>query len=123
MYQGFKMRSFLFRTLITASATLLIACSATQFTFYGPSESEPSWRVTVVKEALSENFICSINGSEVVEESFSLFANSFEKDGSYQGKIVKMSGFRTYHGGVGYSTTMYQIRVFIDEKEIGKFDF
>ena len=117
------MRSFLLRSVITATATLLIACSATQFTFYGPSESEPSWRVTVVKEALSENFVCSINGSEVVEESFRLFANSFEKDGSYQGKKVKMSGFRTYHTSIGFSTTTYQIRVFVDEIEVGKFDF
>ena len=117
------MRSFLLRSVITATATLLIACSATQFTFYGPSEGEPGWRVTVVKEPLSENFVCSINGSEVVKESFSLFANSFEKDGSYQGKKVKMSGFRTFHTGIGFSITTYQIRVFIDEREIGKFDF
>ena len=117
------MRSILFRALITATATLLIACSATQFTFYGPSESEPTWRITVVKEPFSENFVCSINGSEVVEESFAFFANSFEKDGSYQGKKVKMSGFRTYYGGIGFSTTIYQIRVFVDNRQIGKFDF
>ena len=116
------MRSILLRTLITATATLLIACSATQFTFYGPSESEPAWRITVVKDS-ANNFVCSINDSEVVEESFSLFANSFEKDGSYQGKKVKMSGFRTFHTGIGFSITTYQIRVFIDEREIGKFDF
>ena len=121
------MRSFLFRALIVATATLLTACSSTQFTLYKPSESEPGWRVTVVKEPIGK-FVCSINDSVVVEESFRGFSNNFEKDGSYRGKKVKMGGYRTAHtstgsGGQITSSHTYQIRVFIDDREIGKFDF
>ncbi len=122
------MRSFLLRSVIAATATMLIACASTQFTLYKPSESEPAWRVTVVKEGINNNFVCSINESMVVEGSFGLFVDNFEEDGSYQGKKVKMSGYRTSHmstGSEGKITTShtYQIRVFIDESEIGKFDF
>lgn len=122
------MKSFLFRALIAATATLLTACSSTQFTLYKPSESEPAWRITVVKEPITDHFVCSINDSVVVEESFSLFGNNFEKDGSYRGKKVKLGGYRTAHTGIdseGHITVShtYQIRVFIDDREIGKFDF
>ena len=122
------MKSFLFRALIAATAALLMACASTQFTLYKPSESEPGWRVTVVKEPITNKFVCSINDSVVVEESFSLFSNNFEKDGSYRGKKVKMGGYRTAHTSTGSDGQItvshtYQIRVFIDDREIVKFDF
>ncbi len=123
------MRSFLFRALIIATATLLTACSSTQFTLYKhsdykssdykPSESEPSWRITVVKKAMADEFVCSINDSVVVEGTFRGFSKNFEEDGSYREKKVKLGGYRASFSG----SYEYQIRVFIDDREIGKFDF
>jgi len=106
----------------------LASCSSSQFTLYKTSESEPAWRISVEKKAISGNFVCTINDTVVVEESFGLFSNSFEKDGQFQGKAVKMNGFKkshTTHDSKGNSTTeeSYQIRVFIDGKEVAKFDF
>lgn len=106
----------------------LASCSTSQFTLYKPTEGEASWRVSVDKKAITNKFVCTINDSVVVEESFGFFSNTFEKDGQFQGKSVKMSGFKkvsTVHGSNGATETeeSYQIRVFIDGKEVSKFDF
>src|SRR3990170_1273820 len=101
------------------------ACSASQFTYYKASEEEPPWRITVEKNPM-ESFACIINDSSIVEGSFSLFFygyDSFEKDGMYGGKMIKMSGFRIANesidaNGVKTTTYAYQIRLFIDKEEI-----
>ena len=107
---------------------VIASCSTSQFTLYKPIEDEASWRVSVVKKAIANKFVCTINDSVVVEESFGFFSSTFEKDGHFQGKSVKMSGFKkisTVHGSNGATDTeeSYQIRVFIDGKEVSKFDF
>jgi len=109
---------------------ILAACSASQFTYYKPSEDEQAWRISVEKGTW-ENFICSINDSVVIDESFPLIGfnyNSFEKDGTYRDRNIKMSGFRTTYtdtdsDGKTSTTHAYQIRVFIDEEEVGYFAF
>lgn len=115
------------RTLVLL-ALLLAACASSQVILYKPSESEAAWRITVTKKPLSTIFECVINDSSVVSEPFALFSNNLEKDGIYGGKKIKMLGFRETHVSVGASaqvssSSTYQIRIFIDEKEVGKFDF
>ena len=109
---------------------ILAACSASQFTYYKPSEDEQAWRISVEKGTW-ENFICSINDSVVIDESFPLIGfnyNSFEKDGTYRDRNIKMSGFRIANesvdaNGVKTTTYAYQIRLFIDKEEIAIFAF
>jgi hypothetical protein len=131
-FVSLKSISILSRTFVQSFflivIVLLAGCTSTQFTMYKPSDSAPGWRITVDKKPIGEVFLCSINDSLVIEESFGLFSNNFEKDGTYSGKPVKMSGFRTTHSttdskGAVTTTSTYQIRVFIDEREVGKFDF
>ncbi|HMS64036.1 MAG TPA: hypothetical protein PKD83_02145 [Ignavibacteria bacterium] len=102
-------------------------CSSTQSTVY--KEGDETWKVNVVKKAaLNEEFICTINGTEVLKDSFPLIGDNFQKSGSYKGKKIMMNGYRTsstskdVNGNV-QSTDTYQIRVFIDDKLIDKFDF
>jgi hypothetical protein len=121
-------KSSLFWTLVSATALMLTGCASTQFTLYKPSEDEPSWRITVVKEAIGEKFVCSIDDTVVIEANFALFKNSFEMDGTHLGKPVKMSGYRKTQVSAGSDGNVdtnhtYQIRVFIDEEEVGKFVF
>jgi len=113
--------------IILLTILVFAACSSSQFTLYKPSEDEPAWRISVEKDAW-EKFVCSIDDSAVVEESFSFLRSNFEKDGSYGGKNIKMSGFRITNsntdsdGNVSFTNT-YQIRIFIDEEEVGYFAF
>ncbi|MGD0591719.1 MAG: hypothetical protein ABSA44_13125 [Bacteroidota bacterium] len=116
------------KRLFILFALLLAACSSSQFTLYKPTENDPGWRVAVSKKPITNNFVCTINDSIVVEESFGLFSNNFEKDGQYHGKKIKMSGYRTAYTKTGYDGKpaidyTYQVRIFIDEKEITKFDY
>jgi len=106
------------------------ACSASQFTYYTSSNEEPPWRITVEKNPW-ESFACIINDSTVIEGSFPLVGfsyDSFEKDGEYGGRMIKMSGFRKTHetfdaNGSKTTTNTYQIRIFIDNEEIAVFNF
>ena len=109
-------------------AFLIAACSSSQFTLYKPTENDPGWRITVSKKPITNVFVCLINDSSVVEESFGLFSNNFEKDGTFRGKKIKLAGYRTAYTKTGYDGKptidyTYQIRVFIDDKEITKFDY
>ena len=116
------------RFIIIVFAFIIVACSSSQFTLYKATEDGPAWRVSVIKKPVMNTFVCTINDSVVVEDNFGLFSDNFEKDGLYQGKKIKMSGYRTQAARTGYDgkTTYddrYQVRVFIDEKEVTKFDF
>lgn len=55
----------------------LASCSSSQFTLYKPTDSDPAWRVTFEKKAISNKFVCMINDTAVVEESFGFFSDSF----------------------------------------------
>lgn len=119
----------LFKWALPFVLLFLVSCSSYQLTFYKPTENNSPWKVTVEQKSIfPNNFICKINDTVVIEESFGLFSKSFEKDGQFQGKRVIMSGYKKSHAvyiGKGDSSTeeSYQIRVFIDGKEVGNFDF
>ncbi len=124
---------FMKSNLITAAVfTLLLfifGCSSSQMSMYKPSDSSPGWRIDVEKKAgFTDEFICKINDSAVVSSSFPIIGDNFEKQGTYRGKKVVMSGYRTStntteaNGNVK-SEDKYQIRVFIDDKLVDKFDF
>lgn len=129
------MRKVLLSALIICFGALIpAACSSSQFTLYKPSDDEPAWRVSVEQkvEFPSPRFFCVVNDSTVIEGLFELFTNSFEKDGIYRERPVKMSGFRTSHTTlrstgstmeVESGSVTYQVRVFINEEEVGIFDF
>ncbi len=96
---------------------------------YKPSDSSTGWRVDVTKKAgLPDEFICKINEQVVMSASFPFIGDSFEKEGTYKGKKVMMNGYRkstdkTDANGNHTSEDSYQIRVFIDDKLVDKFDF
>lgn len=110
-------------------AAVLYACSSTQMSMYKPSDNSPGWRVDVTKKGgIPDEFICKINDSTVMSSSFPMIGDSFEKNGTYRGKKVVMSGYRTSEekrdvNGNVTSSDKYQIRVFIDDKLVDKFDF
>ena len=113
--------------IILLTALLFAACSSTQFTIYKTSEDEPAWSVSVEKRVLGK-FVCSINDSVVVEDSYLSFGSYFEKDGHYGGKNIKMIGSRTSHSnwdqeGNSHTSYTYYIRILIDEQEVGYFVF
>ena len=109
---------------------VVAACSTSQFTYYTAYEDEEPWRITVESHPI-ETFECFINDSSVIKGNFTAFIggyDSFEKDAPYEGKMVKMSGFRianesTDANGVKTTTYAYQIRIFIDKEEIAIFNF
>jgi hypothetical protein len=123
-------KALLSALIICFGAFIPIACTSSQFTLYKPSDNEPAWRVTVEQrpELMSPRFICIVNDSSVVEGLFEIFKDNFEKDGTYRARPVKIAGYRTSHTtfdakGQASVTSSYQIRVFISEREVGKFDF
>lgn len=111
-------------------ALIVCSCSSSQMSMYKPSDNSPGWRVDVTKKAAlpTDEFICKINDSTVMSATFPMIGDSFEKQGTYRGKKVVMSGYRTStdtrdaNGNVT-SSDKYQIRVFIDDKLVDKFDF
>jgi len=119
------MKRYLFVTFFVVAG-----CSTSQFTYYAAYEDEEPWRITIEKNPM-ESFACIINDSTIVEASFSPFLysyDSFEKDGIYEGMMIKMSGFRTTYtnpnpDGTTSTTTAYQIRIFIDLEQIAIFNF
>lgn len=129
------MKKVLLSALIVCfGAFVVAACTSSQFTLYKPSDNEPAWRVSVEQrpDLISPKFVCIVNDSAVVESLFELFSSNFEKDGSYRAKPVKMSGFRTSQTIVhaegstvelNSTSFSYKIRIFIDEIEVGVFDF
>ena len=114
---------------VFASLLLIIGCSSSQMSMYKPSDNSPGWRIDVEKKAgITDEFICKINDTAVVSSSFPLIGDSFEKQGMFRGKKVLMSGYRTSstitEGNGNIKTEdKYQIRVFIDDKLVDKFDF
>ena len=112
------------------SIFVIISCSTSQFTYYTAYEDEEPWRITVEKDPW-ESFSCIINDSTVIEESFPVIGisyDTFEKDALYDGKNIKLSGFRTTHfetnpDGSTKTTSTYQIRVFIEKEEVAIFNF
>lgn len=116
-------------SIVFAFLLLIIGCSSSQMSMYKPTDNSPGWRIDVEKKAaISDEFICKVNDSVVVSSSFPMIGDSFEKQGTYRGKKVLMSGHRTSSTiteGNGNIRTedKYQIRVFIDDKLVDKFDF
>lgn len=107
----------------------LWGCSSTQSSMYKPSDGGPGWKINVVKKAsLADEFVCMINDSVVITASFPFIGDNFEKSGKYQGKKVMMNGFKTSRtstdvNGKVQTQDIYQIRVFIDDVQVDKFDF
>lgn len=107
---------------------LAIGCSSTQSTVY-KSDSGSAWKVNVTKKAaIGDEFECFINDSLVISAGFPFIGDNFEKSGQYRGKKVMMNGYKkttttTESNGTIKSTDTFQIRVFIDDKLIDKFDF
>lgn len=113
---------FLFLMIITG-------CSSTQSTVYKPEDGKEGWKVNVTKkDSFTGEFICTINDSVVIKESFPLIGDNIEKSGTYRGKKVMMNGFKntttsTDVNGKVITTDKYQIRVFINDVLVDKFDF
>jgi len=96
---------------------------------YKPSDGGKGWKVDVIKKAsLGDEFVCMINDSVVITESFPLIGDNIQKTGQYRGKKVMMNGYRkttttTDSSGKISTSETFQIRVFIDDALIDKFDF
>ncbi|MEO8211315.1 MAG: hypothetical protein ABI840_12215 [bacterium] len=107
----------------------ILGCSSSQSSIYKPDDGGTGWKVNVIKKAsISDEFICTINDSVVVKASFPLIGDNFEKTGKYRGKKVLMNGYRnsntsTNSKGEVQTNTTYQIRVFINDVQVDKFDF
>ena len=120
--KNFGYTIFLFLVIITG-------CSSTQSTVYKPEDGKEGWKVNVTKkDSFTEEFICTINDSVVIKESFPLIGDNIEKSGTYRGKKVMMNGFKntttsTDVNGKVITTDKYQIRVFINDVLVDKFDF
>jgi len=108
---------------------IIIGCSSSQSTMYKPSDGGTGWKVNVIKKAaISDEFVCTINDSVVVSESFPFIGDNMQKSGTYRGKKVMMNGYRkttttTDSSGKISTSETFQIRVFIDDALIDKFDF
>lgn len=108
---------------------VMIGCSSSQSTMYKPSDGGTGWKVNVTKKAaLGDEFVCTINDSVVISESFPFIGDNMQKSGTYRGKKVMMNGYRkttttTDSNGKISSSDSFQIRVFIDDALIDKFDF
>jgi hypothetical protein len=117
-----KYTSFLFLSFI-------IACSSTQSSVYKPPGDKNAWKINVEKKAsITDEFVLTINDSIVIKDSFPLIGDNFEKSGTYRGKKVMMNGYRnsntsTDSNGKIQTHDTYQIRVFIDDVQVDKFDF
>ena len=120
-----KYKIFIFLLVIAGCFTA--GCSSTQTTMY--KDGDDSWKVNVIKKpGLTDEFVCTINGTTVISESFPLIGDNISKSGEYKGKKVLMNGFRTSStqkdaNGNMTSSDSYQIRVFINDTLIDKFDF
>ncbi len=96
---------------------------------YKPSDGGDGWQVNVIKKAaITDEFVCTINGTTVIKESFPLIGDNFSKKGEYRGKKIMMNGYRTSTtskdtSGNTQTKESYQIRVFIDDVQVDKFDF
>lgn len=121
-----------FKNSILVSLFILLgylwSCSSTQSSMYKP-DNGPGWKVNVIKKAsLADEFVCMINDSVVITASFPFIGDNFEKTGQYRGKKVMMNGYKTSRTSTDASGNVrtqdtYQIRVFIDDKQVDKFDF
>lgn len=106
-----------------------IGCSSTQSSMYKPTDSNTGWKINVTKKpSITDEFILTINDSVVIKDTFPLIGDNFEKTGTYRGKKVMMNGFRkssttTESNGNTKTEDSYQIRVFIDDVQVDKFDF
>ncbi|MEO6694799.1 MAG: hypothetical protein ABIY50_11940 [Ignavibacteria bacterium] len=110
-------------------AIAIAGCSSSQSTMYKPGDGGTGWKINVTKKAsLGDEFVCTINDSVVISESFPLFGDNMEKSGRYRGKKVMMNGFRktntsTDSNGKITTSDTFQIRVFIEDAFVDKFDF
>lgn len=117
------------RYLLLFLLLLLTGCSSTQSSMYKPSDGSSGWKINVTKKpAITDEFVLTINDSTVLSDTFPLIGDNFEKTGTYRGKKVMMNGYRkstttTDSDGKVQSSDSYQIRVFIDDVQVDKFDF
>ncbi len=114
--------------LILFCLLFLIGCASTQSSIY-KTDNGQGWQVNVIKKAgITDEFVCTINDSVVVSDSFPLIGDNFEKSGQYRGRKVMMNGYKsststTNPNGTIQTHDKYQIRVFIDNVQVDKFDF
>lgn len=123
------MKRYIYRYSFFFLLFIAVGCSSTQSSMYKPSDGGSGWKVNVVKKAgITDEFVLVINDSTVISDTFPLIGDNFEKKGTYRGKSVMMNGYRkstntTDSDGKVQSSDSYQIRVFIDDKQVDKFDF
>jgi len=123
------MKSEYFNYAIFLFLLFIISCSSSQSTMYKPADGGTGWKVNVIKKAsLGDEFVCTINDSVVISESFPFIGDNMQKSGQYRGKKVMMNGYRkttttTDSSGKVSTSETFQIRVFIDDALIDKFDF
>ena len=123
------MKRSIYRNSFFLLLLFITGCSSTQSSMYKPSDGGSGWKVNVVKKAgITDEFVLVINDSTVISDTFPLIGDNFEKKGTYRGKSVMMNGYRkstntTDSDGKVQSNDSYQIRVFIDDKQVDKFDF
>ena len=123
------MKRSIYGNLFFLLLLFVIGCTSTQSSMYKPSDGGSGWKVNVVKKAgITDEFVLVINDSTVISDTFPLIGDNFEKKGTYRGKSVMMNGYRkstttTDPNGTTKSNDSYQIRVFIDDKQVDKFDF
>ncbi|HMS34965.1 MAG TPA: hypothetical protein PKC91_12860 [Ignavibacteria bacterium] len=123
------MKRYIYRYSFFFLLLIAVGCSSTQSSMYKPSDGGSGWKVNVVKKAgITDEFVLVINDSTVISDTFPLIGDNFEKKGTYRGKSVMMNGYRkstntTDSDGKVQSSDSYQIRVFIDDKQVDKFDF
>lgn len=124
-----KQFPFIITAVLFIVCCFYFSCSSTQSSYYTPSDGGTGWKVNVIKkDGITDEFICKINDSTIMSSTFPMIGDSFEKSGQYRGRKVIMNGYRnskttTDSEGKVSNTDTYQIRVFIDDKLVDKFDF
>ncbi len=76
---------------------------------------------------LGAEFVCTVrdstNDSLTINGKFLHMSHNFEASGEYGGKPVKMIGDWTTSVVNGQTSTVYQIRILIEGKEVTVFNF
>lgn len=127
------MRSLNLKYLLFMIFLFVNGCtSSTQMSSYRNAEGGESWSVKVIEKTSIKKwmpeYMCVINDSVVLSETFPATTRSFIKKGKYHGKTVIMNGYKisdkiTSSDGTTTYKNFYEIRVLIDGDLVDKFNF
>lgn len=116
------MKKLFLLSFVSIFTFFISSCSTSQFTMYKPSNNAEGWKIEVKNSMRSFDLI--IDGQLVLSESYSILGKELESTGEYQGKTIKMFGYRKYFDGSdGELEHRDQIRIIIDDVEVTTFDF